>query len=130
MWNLLAIFLGGGVGALARYGLGSLVQTRATGAFPVGTLVVNALGCLVIGVVGVVILNSSAPGHVREAWRLATVVGFLGGFTTFSAFSWETLELVEARRYMLTVVYVLSTNGVCLLCAGAGYRIGQRLLPI
>ena len=130
MWNVLAVFLGGGLGALARFGLGSMIQTRVPGAFPVGTTIVNAVGCLAIGAVGVVILNSSAPAQTREAWRLVAVVGFLGGFTTFSAFSWETLELVDARRYALAAAYVLLTNALCLACVAIGFRIGRRLLPI
>jgi CrcB protein len=130
LWNLLLVFVGGGLGALARFGTGSLVQARVSWAFPFGTLVVNAIGCLAIGVVGVLILNSSAPAPTREAWRLAVVVGFLGGFTTFSAFSWETMELVDARRYAMAAIYVLGTNTLCLAFAAVGYRLGQRLLPL
>lgn len=113
-----------------RYGLGSAIQSRVTGAFPLGTMVVNAMGCLAIGVAGVVLLNASMSGQAREAWRLALVVGVLGGFTTFSAYSWEAIELVNARRYTLAAVYVVGTNLLCLACAAAGYRIGQRILPI
>lgn len=114
---------------MCRYALGSWVQDRVTGAFPAGTLTVNALGCLLIGIAGVLLLGSPAAGQSRDAWRLVAVVGFLGGFTTYSAFSWETLELVDARRYGMAMLYVLLTNALCLGCVAIGYRIGQRLLP-
>ncbi len=134
LWNLLLVFVGGGSGALLRYGAGSLIQGQVGGRFPIGTLSVNAIGCLLIGVAGVAMMGpttgigegGSAPA--REAWRLALVVGFLGGFTTFSAFSWESLALVDARRYATAGAYVLLTNGLCLGLAVVGYRLGERML--
>lgn len=118
---------------MLRYGVGSLVQGQIGGKFPIGTLSVNTLGCLLIGMAGVAIMGSTTEvtegaAPAREAWRLALVVGFLGGFTTFSAFSWESLALVDTRRYALAGAYVLLTNGLCLSLTVVGYRLGERIL--
>ncbi len=88
--NLLAVFVGGGLGACARYLLqGAVYRWTGTG-FPYGTLVVNVLGCLVIGV-----LMTSFEDRflVGSTVRLFLTVGILGGFTTFSSFSYETIAL-------------------------------------
>ncbi len=80
--------IGGGLGALARYGLSSLVQGRGAG-FPWGTLAVNAIGCFLIGLLFERLSDGKKP---------FVVVGVLGGFTTFSAFGHETVELVRDGR--------------------------------
>jgi CrcB protein len=93
--KLLAIGLGGAFGALARYGLSGLLQRGA--AFPVGTLAVNVLGCFLIGV----LFERLGPGA-----RQFVVVGVLGGFTTFSAFGYETLELLRGGEPRLALANV------------------------
>jgi CrcB protein len=93
--KLLAIGLGGALGALARYGVSGLVQ-RGT-AFPVGTLAVNVLGCFLIGA----LFERLGPGA-----RQLVVVGVLGGFTTFSAFGHETLELLRGGETRLALANV------------------------
>lgn len=111
MLNVLLIILGGGPGAASRHAVVAWLQPP-TGRFPLGVFAVNALGSLIIG---------AAPA--REPWRALVVIGFLGGFTTFSAFAWDTLALIEMRRYGLAAAYVLATNVVCLLGAGAGWLL-------
>ncbi|HEX5136062.1 MAG TPA: CrcB family protein [Planctomycetota bacterium] len=91
--KLLVIAMGGGLGALARYGLAGLVQGRGVG-FPWGTLAVNALGCLLIG---------ALFDRVTADARAFVVVGFLGGFTTFSAFGHETVELMRGGQLGLAL---------------------------
>jgi CrcB protein len=86
--KLLVIAIGGGLGALARYGLSGLVQGRGA-TFPWGTLAVNALGCFLVGLV---FERLSADA------RAFVVVGVLGGFTTFSAFGHETCELLRGGQ--------------------------------
>lgn len=92
MFNLLLIGVGGGLGAMARYGLSGLAQRWGGGAFPVGTLVVNVLGCLAIGAIMGLIEDKNVLGPNA---RLLLVMGFLGSFTTFSTFGYETVELVH-----------------------------------
>ena len=94
--HLLWIGIGGGLGALARYGLVSFLQQRSV-AFPWGTLAVNALGCLLIG---------AAFDRLSTDARAFAVVGVLGGFTTFSAFGHETVELVRRGHAMLALLNV------------------------
>jgi len=90
--NVLLVALGGGLGAALRYGLSLLVQRLAGGQFPWGTIAVNVTGCLVMGGLAWS-LASPLPIPQKDAVRLVLVVGVLGGFTTFSAFGWETMHL-------------------------------------
>ena len=90
--RLLAIALGGGLGAMLRFSVSGLVQQLTEDAFPVGTLAVNVVGCLLIGFLGALF---SGPALVRDEVRLFLLTGFLGGFTTFSTFAYESAELLR-----------------------------------
>jgi CrcB protein len=87
MEKYLIVMAGGAVGSLARYVAGTAIMSRYGGRFPLGTLVVNATGCFLIGVIMTVLTREAAP---HPNWRLLLVVGFLGGYTTFSSFAYET----------------------------------------
>jgi CrcB protein len=114
---LLAVF--GSLGTLARYGLEGAVQFRAGTAFPVGTLVVNLLGCFLLGVVG---QYSLMHLWIPPGWRLGLTVGFFGAFTTFSTFSWETVHLLDDGDWIRALLYAgLSfLGGLLLLKLGMG----------
>jgi CrcB protein len=86
------ILLGGGVGSLARYVVGSAIASRFGTRFPTGTMVVNVTGCFLIGLIMTLLTERLQP---HPYWRLALVVGFLGGYTTFSSFEWETYSAVR-----------------------------------
>lgn len=118
---ILAVFLGGGIGSVCRYLLGGLVQTRSGSAFPVGTLIVNVVGCLAIGFLA----RSFMESQTHAVTRAALIVGFCGGFTTFSAFSFETFELLSAGKTGLALTYIAASVGVCLLGTAAGYAVGR-----
>jgi CrcB protein len=112
--KLLMIGIGGGLGALARYGVAGLVQRGA--GFPWGTLAVNAIGCFLIGLVF---------DRVPADWRTFAVIGVLGGFTTFSSFGHETVELLRGGQTTLALAnigmnVVLGLGAVLLGRAGAG----------
>src|SRR5882724_5552378 len=93
MDKLLYIAIGGGIGSVLRYLLSSWSQRASgNGPFPLGTLVVNALGCLAMGVLAAFF---TGPHRVREELRLFLLVGMLGGFTTFSSYAWETFALAD-----------------------------------
>jgi CrcB protein len=86
MEKYLIVMAGGAVGSLARYMAGTTIMSRFGGRFPLGTLVVNVTGCFLIGAI-MTGLPQKAP---HPNWRLLLVVGFLGGYTTFSSFAYET----------------------------------------
>ncbi len=94
--KLVAIALGGAIGAVARYGLSGLVHRTANGNFPAGTLVVNVVGCLAIGAFLYFVEDRAMLGPTA---RLFVAVGILGGFTTFSSFGYETIELLRDGRW-------------------------------
>jgi CrcB protein len=122
---LLWIACGGGAGALARYLLSGWSQALAPGAFPLGTLVVNVAGCLLIGLLGALM---SGPLLVREEIRLAVLVGLLGGFTTFSSFAWESFALLNDGQWAQAGLNVLLSNGLGLAAVWLGYRVAERWL--
>src|ERR1017187_3284722 len=88
----LLILLGGGVGSLARYLAGSAITGRFGTRFPTGTMLVNVTGCFLIGLTMTLLTERLQP---HPYWRLVLVVGFLGGYTTFSSLEWETYSAVR-----------------------------------
>ncbi len=122
--KLLCIATGGAAGALLRYGLGGWVQRASGGSFPWGTLSVNLLGCLVVGLLWAVLDVVEVSANVRAM----LLVGLLGAFTTFSTFSLEGLQLIENRQYALAVGYL---GGSCLgglVLVLAGLLAGRGLM--
>ena len=86
------VLVGGGVGALARYVLGTEIAARVGGRFPLGTLVINVTGSFLIGLLMTLFTERFQP---HPNWRLLLVVGVLGGYTTFSTFEYETFRAVQ-----------------------------------
>ena len=127
MKTLLFIGIGGFFGAVARYVLGvatqSLFQERVAG-FPVGTLAVNLLGCLMIG-----FLARCFTGRfqVSPELQIALTVGFLGAFTTFSTYAYDIFILLEQGRYAFAAGNFLLSNGLGLLAVWVGYRLAGIL---
>jgi CrcB protein len=122
--RLAFIALGGGLGAVARYLLAGAGQRLTDGPFPVGTLLVNLTGCLLIGFLGSIL---TGPAIVREEYRLMLLVGFLGGFTTFSTFGYETLALMSDREWWWAGANVVLSNAVGLLAVWVGHRLSVML---
>ena len=121
MLHYLLIAGGGALGAVARYALSGTVQRVFGGEFPVGTLAVNLLGCAGIGALAG--LASGSEG-LREELRLFAAIGFLGGFTTFSTFGYETFLLLGSRALGPALANLALTNALCLAAVWAGFRIG------
>ncbi len=117
------IALGGAAGAVSRYLLTGWTQKLTFVKFPVGTLAVNIIGCLLIGFLASAL---AGPLMIRQEYRLGILVGLLGGFTTFSSFGWETLELLGDGQYTLAAVNIFASNGLGLLAVWAGAR-GARV---
>lgn len=120
--NMLIVFLGGGIGAVARYGLQGFVH-RLTGAdFPYGTLTVNLLGSLAIGVLMVSLEERFASS---PDLRLFLAVGVLGGFTTFSSFSFETMALLREGDFLAGGFNVCASVAGCLGATWLGMALGR-----
>ena len=102
----LLIVLCGGAGSLARYVMGTAVSERLGARFPWGTLTVNLIGSFLIGLIMTLLTERVL---VSPNWRFALVVGFLGGFTTFSSFEWETYSTVRAGAFWLGALNVVGS---------------------
>ncbi|MBI4719236.1 MAG: fluoride efflux transporter CrcB [Planctomycetes bacterium] len=124
MTKWLLIGAGGAAGSMLRYALAGLAQRLAGGSFPVGTLLVNVTGCLAIGFLGAAL---TGPYVIREEYRIALLVGLLGGYTTFSSFGWETLALLNDGQMARATANVLLCNGLGLAAVWLGYRLAERL---
>jgi CrcB protein len=116
----LLVAFGSGLGGAARLWVSTLVSRGAGTSFPWGTLAVNVAGCLVVGILAA-LFEPASPLHVRQDLRVLLVVGVLGGFTTFSAFSLETLLLLQRGAIAAAIAYVVASLTLCLLAASAAY---------
>lgn len=125
MIQTLAIAAGGALGALLRHYLGGNVQALAGPGFPWGTLLVNVSGCLAMGALYVLLVERPESAG---AWRAGLMIGLLGAYTTFSAFSIETLALVEAGHTLRAAGYVLCSIVLSLAACWAGL-VAARALP-
>ncbi|MEE9254172.1 MAG: fluoride efflux transporter CrcB [Pseudomonadales bacterium] len=120
MGTVIAIALGGALGALARHGLTSWVTQRIESHFPWATLSVNLLGSIGIGVLYVLIVKQSA---LAPEIRNMAMVGFLGAFTTFSTFSLEFVVLMQDGRLLAAMSYIGSSVMPCCLGAWSGMSL-------
>ena len=123
--SYLAIFIGSGIGGVLRYLLGTTVQALAKDwIFPVGTYCVNMLGCLLIGFLAQL---AESRGIFPGDWRLFVFVGLLGGFTTFSSFGYETMQLIRDGEYMLAFLNATTQVVLGLGCVWLGIVIARML---
>ena len=121
--TLLAIAVGGAFGSVLRYILGVAIQRAAHAGFPVGTLAVNLIGCVLVGALAAHYMNN----ETAPVLRAALTVGFCGGFTTFSTFSLEAYGLVLAGDWAKATGYVVASVATCLLGTAGGF-IGVQSL--
>ncbi|MEI6437128.1 MAG: fluoride efflux transporter CrcB [Candidatus Omnitrophota bacterium] len=119
MDKILVVFLGGGLGSALRFLCSTAVQRASAGAFPTGTLTVNLIGCFVIGILWAV------SGRVNLPFLLSAFLfaGILGGFTTFSSFSIETIALLHNGAWRTALLYVALSNVLGLSLAAFGYYL-------
>jgi CrcB protein len=101
---ILGVALGGAVGASGRYAVDRYIEARSDAIFPWATFTVNVTGCLLIGFIAAALVDR----HHLPAWvRIGLVVGVVGGYTTFSTFAQESLDLVDARRFTIALAYTM-----------------------
>ena len=122
MQRLLLIGLAGLLGTLGRYGLSGIVARRFGETFPTGTLVVNVVGCFLAGFLFHLMYERFL---INEVLRTAIMIGFLGGFTTFSSFGLQTFTLLRDGEIGLATVNVLASNIAGLLTVWAGYSVAR-----
>ena len=125
MKYLLFIALGGASGAVSRHLLANWVHTLWEGKLPMGTLFVNMLGSFAIGIIYVLIVEREL---IHPDWRGVLMVGFLGAFTTFSTFSLETINLIEAGHLAHAAGYMLASAVLCVLMAGLAIQATRVLV--
>jgi CrcB protein len=118
------VALGGAAGAVARYAVAQWAGARWGWTFPWGTFAVNLTGSLAIGLVMTLLLARGAD----PAYRLLLVTGFLGGYTTFSAFSFEVVSLLEARRWDAAALYVAASVVLGLMATLLGLGLGRLIV--
>ena len=124
MLTIVAIALFGALGCLARYLLSGWVYALAGRGFPYGTLAVNVAGAFLIGLTMEFGLRSTL---IPQELRVGLTIGFLGGLTTFSTFSYETYRLMEEGDFVAATVNVLASVLVCLVCTWAGILTARHL---
>jgi len=120
----LAIAAGGAAGALLRFWVSNGIYALLGRSFPYGTLAVNVLGSLLMGVLYVLLVDKLALG---PQWRAALLIGLLGAFTTFSTFSIETLNLMEEGEMLKALLNVLLSVTLCLAATWVGVLAGRSV---
>jgi CrcB protein len=122
--KLLWIAVAGALGALARYGFGGLVQQRFGGSFPWGTFAVNVLGCFLFGLIWSLAEDRML---ISSHTRTIALVGFLGAFTTFSTFVFETGEFLRDSQWLFAIANVALQNTVGVVFLFLGLAMGRVL---
>lgn len=120
---ILAIGLGSCLGGISRYLLSQFIQNKFLSTYPFGTLAVNIIGCFLIGI----IFGLSERGNFTMIWRLFLVTGFLGGFTTFSSFSNETVALLRDGEIWHAFSYIMSSVVIGLIATFSGISLIKLL---
>lgn len=128
MLAYLWVAIGGALGSMARYGLGGLVSEKFGQSFPWGTLVINVTGSFVIGILGAL---TAPEGKMTPQSRALTIqlliTGVCGGYTTFSSFSLQTLNLLRDREWFYAGGNVLLSVTLCMIAVWLGYLLGSML---
>jgi CrcB protein len=120
---IVGVALGGALGSSARYGLDRLIERSSSAVFPWSTFTTNATGCFLIGVISAALVDR----HHLPAWlRVGLVVGVVGGYTTFSTFAQEALDLGEIHHVLVAAAYVVASVAVGITAAYAGGVVGRQ----
>lgn len=124
MINYIVISVGAAIGGAFRYGLASFIQKRVESFFPYGTLIVNILGSFALGFI---MYYLDEKEILSPQMRLFLTVGLCGGFTTFSTFSYETLNLMRNSQFLLASANVLGNVFICLIAIYLAYIFSKAI---
>jgi CrcB protein len=116
---VLFVGLGSFIGGISRYLISLFIQNKFLSTFPYGTLAVNIMGCFLIGIV----YGFSERGNMNAEWRIFLATGIMGGFTTFSSFSNETVSMLRDAQYLQAFSYILFSLIVGLAVTFAGISL-------
>lgn len=122
MTKILAIMTGGSLGCVFRYLLSVFIQRNSSQIFPYGTLTVNLIGSFLIGCLWTLFDET----RLAHNWKLFIFTGFLGGFTTFSTFTWEATQLLKEGEYKIALTYILISNIAGIVLALLGFMLARR----
>lgn len=120
--RVLLLAFAGALGSLARYGLGGLVQRAFDGGFPLGTLAVNVAGCLLFGIIWTL---AEERLLISGETRLILLIGFMGAFTTFSSYAFETSAMLRDAEWSLAVANILAQNVLGITSFFVGAALGR-----
>ncbi len=124
MQKYLLIAIGGALGSIARYWVGSVVANRLGTRFPYGTFVINITACVIIGF-SLTFLAKRVD--LSPAWRFLVPVGFIGAYSTFSTYEWETLSTLRAGAFFLAALYAVSSLILGLAAVWGGSMIAELI---
>ena len=121
---IVGVALGGALGASARYGIDRAIEARSDSVFPWATFVINLSGCFLIGLISATLIDR----HHLPAWvRVGLVMGVIGGYTTFSTFAQESLDLVDTHDLAAAIAYVGGSVVIGVLAVYAGQMAGRAV---
>ncbi len=125
LWTSLIVMLGGATGSFARYAVADLAMPLSRH-LPFGTMIINVTGSFLIGLFGTLTL-AHGKYPVPEGLRIFVMVGFCGGYTTFSSFSLQTFDLMRSGLMSRAMVNVVASVGLCLIAVALGHWIAAQL---
>jgi CrcB protein len=126
MYKILYLVAGGAIGTLARYFVSGVAQKYMGSGFPWGTLVVNVTGAFIIGLVW----GLFETVEIRSGFRIFVFIGILGGFTTFSSFALETMNLYKQGEIKMAIINILANNILAIILVFAGFIAARGILGI
>ena len=127
MWlRLIYVFAGGGIGALLRYSISGLIQKLSSGIFPYGTLAVNIIGALFMGILWELFQNITVPTNIR----VFLLIGLIGALTTFSTFNLETMNLLKDKEHIQALINVIFNNISCIILVFLGSAATRLLIKL
>lgn len=122
--DYLLVGIGGFLGANARYGMTRLVADRLGAAWPWGTFLINVLGAFLIGILLTLLTERTVAD---PAWRQVIVIGFLGGYTTFSSYTFEAIALAQRGNWGPAALYVIGSNALGLIACATGIGLARHV---
>lgn len=122
MQKYIFIAIGGALGSMARYWVGTTVAGKLGTKFPYGTFVINITACLIIGF-SLTLLSKRA--ELNPAWRFLIPVGFIGAYSTFSTYEWETLSTIRSGAFLMALLYAISSLVLGLIAVWGGSVLAE-----